>query len=257
MSGCVACGQGSRTVDVYRNLDDYEYGMSGPRPALVRCAECSLMSLSPMPGQEELKDIYPAEYCNVHEESSSLHKFLVGRYYDTLLTLFDRVLPKEPRILDVGCAAGHFLGYAGTKRPNWRLSGVDLNPEAVAMARSKGRDVRQAVFEEADFTPGSFDAVILSHFIEHVVDPGRMLDKAKILLTDQGLLYLETPNIDCLDFRLFGRYWGGLHYPRHTYLFSPSTIRRLLSRHKFDRVEVSSTLNMFGWALSLSELPSG
>ena len=41
------------------------------------------------------------------------------------------------------------------------------------------------------------------------------------LLKPADTLFGETPKIDCWDFRLFGRYWGALHVPRHIALFSP------------------------------------
>jgi predicted TPR repeat methyltransferase len=69
--------------------------------------------------------------------------------------------------LDLGCGAGHLLqalrdaGYGD-------LRGVDISPEAVAIARSKGFDVTQA--DLRDYLCGAteaFDLITAFDVIEH------------------------------------------------------------------------------------------
>jgi release factor glutamine methyltransferase len=43
--------------------------------------------------------------------------------------------PRAPRILDVGTGSGAILGAQGSERPDATLLGVDLSPEALAVAR--------------------------------------------------------------------------------------------------------------------------
>jgi len=69
--------------------------------------------------------------------------------------------------------------------------------------------------------------------VEHVVDPLSLLVDARKLLKADGLLVLETQNLDSP----FARAWAtaGTHYKHseHIYHFTPATIRRLLDRAGF------------------------
>ena len=56
--------------------------------------------------------------------------------------------------------------------------------------------------------------------IEHVLDPLESLRASFHLLKPGGVLFGETPNTACLDFTLFGRCWGALHFPRHITFFN-------------------------------------
>jgi hypothetical protein len=59
------------------------------------------------------------------------------------------------------------------------------------------------------------------------------------LLEDGGYLFIETPSIDGLDRRLFGRgYWGGYHIPRHFWLFNEESLERLLKTAGLEMKEI-------------------
>ena len=238
---CIICGS-HQFESRYQGIRDYEYDMSQDARGFMRCVDCGLLVLDPMPDASELSSFYPPDYANIHEEQVWLHAFLMDRYYGTLHTLFKKELPTQARILDVGCAAGHLIGYLQQRESEWHVLGVDMNPHACEVAAAKGRTVIHSDFESLNLEDGSFDCIILSHLIEHVLDPAVMLLKARKLLKEGGKLYIETPNTKCLDLGLFGKYWGGLHCPRHTYLFSRSNIGRLLGDNGFPEVKIDSTL---------------
>jgi SAM-dependent methyltransferase len=147
-----------------------------------------------------------------------------------------RHLPAVPggRLLDVGCGSGVFLAQAAAL--GWRAEGIDPDPEAVSSARDAGLNVFQGTL--ADLDPGeqrgAFDAVTLSHVIEHLHDPADDLRRISVLLRPGGLLWIATPNPESLGFRRFGRDWRGLEPPRHLVLFTRASLERLLRRTGFD-----------------------
>lgn len=56
------------------------------------------------------------------------------------------------------------------RRLGWDASGVELDSEAVSVAREKfGLEVFHGYLEEAKFPDGSFDAITVNHVIEHVL----------------------------------------------------------------------------------------
>jgi SAM-dependent methyltransferase len=70
-------------------------------------------------------------------------------------------LPAEPYVLDTGCGNGEMLLRTLRSHPGARGLGIDLDPDAVAAARRRARDL-PARFEVCDAASlqGSFEAVI-------------------------------------------------------------------------------------------------
>ena len=150
----------------------------------------------------------------------------------------------------MGCAEGHTLEFL-KKHGEWEMEGVELNAEAAQKAKEKGFKVYNGAFEEVDIPNEQFDLVRMNHLIEHVTDPMVMINKTYKILKPQGFLLIETPNIDCLDFKIFKRYWGALQLPRHIYFFNKKTLTQMLIANKFQVVHVGFSLLTTGWALSI------
>lgn len=253
--GCICCG-GEEFEAVLTELDDYEYGRPLPGLALIRCRQCGLLRLDPLPSTEELAGCYPAEYSNIYseEETSPLKSTLIRIYNRRLMKSFERLAGNEADILDVGCSGGHLIGLLSDHKPGWRTTGVEMSGEAVEYGRAKGRNIIHGAIEDVDMEENSFDLILLSHLIEHVVDPRAMLAKLGRLARPGGKIIIETPDSDAFDRRLFGRYWGGLHFPRHTYLFNKNNMARMLTSLGLRASRAERTAHIFGWALSLDNI---
>src|SRR5205085_2280796 len=112
--------------------------------------------------------------------------------------------------------------------PKAETYGVEINEIAVNKAKEKGHTVYLSRFEDLDLPRNFFDVVISIHVIEHVERPDLFLEKCGEIAGENGVVYIETPNTDCLDFKLFKkRHWGGYHPPRHWYLFDIRAFRFL------------------------------
>ena len=82
-----------------------------------------------------------------------------------------------------------------------------------------------------------FDVVTLWNVFEHLLDPRESLREIHRILKGNGLLIMNTPNLDSFDAKLFGRYWIGFELPRHLYIFSENTLTRLLADTGFRMVK--------------------
>jgi len=100
------------------------------------------------------------------------------------------------RVLDVGCGNGNIaLALAGA---GYRVTGVDLDAEAIARAASSARDTSL----DAEFIHGSFDildgktydVIIGSEVLEHQTHPTEFLDAIAAHLAPGGLLLISVPN---------------------------------------------------------------
>jgi SAM-dependent methyltransferase len=129
-------------------------------------------------------------------------------------------------LLDVGCGDASLLKYL-QRRTAWKLKGVEPNPRVAAAVRAAGLDVDCGALEEMGYPGESFDAVTLTHVLEHVEAPGALLREIFRILKPGGMLLTETPNLEALDRGVFGRFWWGYHLPRHLWHFTPETLAQL------------------------------
>lgn len=132
------------------------------------------------------------------------------------------------RLLDVGCGSGDFL--LRMRARGWTVLGVEPDPVAAAGARRSGLDVRDGMLTDAAFESDSFDAIVLSHVIEHVHDPIALLRECARVLRPGGTIVVMTPNLSSVGHRRFGEDWRGLEPPRHLHVFSVPSLRSCVER---------------------------
>lgn len=197
---------------------------------IVKCLRCGLIYANPRRTKNEIldkyRDIVDEEY--VREGHG---RRLTARIILKKLMKYKKA---EPRLLEIGCGTGFLLDEA--KKQGWNTYGVELSKWATDYARDKfGLDVTQGALVDTNFPFGHFDAVILSDTIEHLIDPKGTLVKIRPLLSSQGVLYINTPNINSLVSRLLkARWWGFNQF--HLYYFTKETLKQMLETIGFDVV---------------------
>jgi SAM-dependent methyltransferase len=132
----------------------------------------------------------------------------------------------------------------------WRVEGVDFDPAAAAAAAARGLAVRCGSLERQAFPDATFDAITMSHVVEHLPDPLQTLTECARILKPGGRLILWTPNTASLGHHLLKQCWRGLEPPRHLHLFSPASVRALLEKAGFPRISVRSRNSRFIWEQS-------
>jgi ubiquinone/menaquinone biosynthesis C-methylase UbiE len=107
--------------------------------------------------------------------------------------LLDHV-PRNARVLDVGCGEGRFT--AELARAGRAVVGIDVAEEPLRRARARDGsiDVRLVAADgELPFEDCSFDAVWAGEVIEHVADTAGWLSEVRRVLPSGGALVLSTP----------------------------------------------------------------
>lgn len=98
-------------------------------------------------------------------------------------------------MLEVGAGTGRLMDYLGDIT-GLTCVGIDVSEASVAHARNNGHDVRVAAFDDlssvlnADET---FDAIVLSHVLEHVNDPKGVMATLLDRLSPTGKLMAAVP----------------------------------------------------------------
>jgi 2-polyprenyl-3-methyl-5-hydroxy-6-metoxy-1,4-benzoquinol methylase len=98
------------------------------------------------------------------------------------------------RVVDMACGEGY--GSEVLSRSAATVVGVDANPEAHEHARLRYR--RENLRFERDLVQSfaeACDDVVFLQTIEHVQDPGAILEHFKAMLEPGGVAYVSTPNL--------------------------------------------------------------
>ena len=85
-----------------------------------------------------------------------------------------------------------------------------------------------------------FEAVTLSHSLEHMARPVDALRRCRELLTPGGVLGVAVPNWRSFAHRVLGSRWYGLDPPRHLVMYDRTTLCVALARAGFDPVRAST-----------------
>lgn len=219
--------------------------------ALVVCRKCDLLYANPAPDRQSLEAAYHDAAFDASEESR-----YAALTYASYLPRIAANLPDRSGALDIGTGDGAFLEQL-KKHGFTDVVGVEPSAAPVAAAKPEIRSlIRHAPFRRVDFTPESLRLVTCFQTIEHVYDPFALCEDAFGLLRPGGALFMVCHNRRALLARVLG-FKSPIFDIEHLQLFSPQSIRALLTRAGFSRVDVLTVINRYPidyWA-RLSPIP--
>ena len=107
--------------------------------------------------------------------------------------------------------------------------GVEPDPSALSTSREKGLEVHPGFAETLppEIMCRTYDFILFTHVLEHCLDPLKALRNAAELLSDRGVLMVETPNNAALGLSQQKRNWYWLDAPRHLNFFTEASLNRL------------------------------
>lgn len=222
---------------LYSHVQDWEYGTcSGEFFSYYLCNICQIIFLADPPSRR-LSEIYPKTYYSfVSEGYSFLHqiKFGLDRFkFGKLLKMLNK---SEVDVLDIGGGIGHLASQVKkSRRKNIKVNTwvCDIDDSARSTASENGHGFYLGTFEELKFEQ-TFDFIVAYNILEHVLDPYQFLEKIMSSLTPGGVAVIQTPNWNSIDARLFRKYyWGGLHAPRHFFLFTKRGLGQIVANIGF------------------------
>ena len=263
---CVVCGSSGAVR--YRGLVDRLFSSPGEW-SISECSNdaCGTLWLDPAPLPDDLgeayRDYFTHERYGLPRLSRAKRAYLESTYgtgkprslsdrllagifalrYRRKLEADDQIchidIEDGLKVLDIGCGDGRTLWTL--KQLGCEATGVEFDGEAAATARKLGLDVRLGSLDEQGFAAATFDAILMSHVIEHLPDPKATLVECLRILKPGGQLRMLTPNAGAWGHGHFGRDWMALDPPRHLNIFTPPGMTSLLRSAGFSDVVVGST----------------
>ncbi|MFC1517778.1 class I SAM-dependent methyltransferase [Candidatus Margulisiibacteriota bacterium] len=100
---------------------------------------------------------------------------------------------KNEKILDIGCGPGEIL----LELRAGKSTGIDLSMSMVRRARERLRSKANILHMDAEhmaFANGSFDKIVCTETLEHVLNPYNVIKEISRILKPQGILVLTIPN---------------------------------------------------------------
>ena len=204
------------------------------------CAACELGRTDPPPFTD---DVTAPVHQELAYEDVIEREVLWRGFFAPLFSAARRHAPAG-RFLDVGCGVGLCLQMAAEM--GYDPWGVEINERTATFARDVlGRRVLHSDLAAATFPSGHFSVVLLSHVLEHLVNPRPVFDEVRRILAPGGVVVVEVPNMAGLQPRLLRGKWGGWSPEMHVWQFTPRTLRASMQRLGFVPREIRARDNMY------------
>ncbi len=101
------------------------------------------------------------------------------------------------RILEIGCGAGETGAAAIAAGLCESYHGVEIAPQAAKVARTRLTEVLEGNVEQLElpWADQSFDAVLMSEVLEHLIDPWAVVERVAAKLKPGATVLASSPNV--------------------------------------------------------------
>ncbi len=215
---CYICGKNK--FNEINNLD--RYGFYYPTGI---CTFCGNIQQIRYYDQKTLEVFYREYYRDIYDPESPNKRFIHQR--DVLgneIYKFVKDLIQPKHVLEIGCGSGGILKKFQNEGSS--VLGLDYDDRFIAEGRRNDIEIRKGSLETLDSSE-RFDCIILSHVLEHIVDPGDMLEEIKKYLLQDGIVYIEVPSLNSLLDGMYGSDIQQYFQNAHTIHFSTDSLRNL------------------------------
>lgn len=224
-----------------------------PFSEVYECVKCGYGCVYPLPAADQISSFYKFDYYT-HGAGTSLTTARPSGYDRLRVHLawrLDRGIPmymavrtllagnKNKTLCDLGAGRGDLSTLFASQ--GYKVTAIDPDPNALSTEN-------QGKFE---FYPGSaeqlpssvlgrkFDIVLMSHVLEHCIDPMRALINVRSILRRGGKIICEVPNNDAMARRWHGAAWNMLDVPRHLHFFTSKSLSDFAAQAGFRSIDIS------------------
>ena len=229
VDGCPYC----RAKDAVRISETEKRGLPSNAAICGSCGGCFKSSVLTPEGDSYLysgvssmlrdKDVSDAGM----EEAFRQRVRLFGYPRYAFISRFTDMVPVNDTVAEFGSGDGANL--VPWRENGFKVVGLEIDSRLAKFGSKKGIETVNADAAGYDFSVAKPRLIILSHFLEHVRDADRMLERISDILPDNGYLFIEVPGIrrhgivDTLKF----------FDVEHNYYFDKKSLAAMLERRSF------------------------
>lgn len=208
---------------------------------IVKCLNCSLEFIFPLPSDEQTRKIYGKEYffgklkgTQGYKNYDDMEKVLMKEAHKKLEVI--ELFTKERNLLDVGAGTGIFLEAARAK--GFQVAGNDISEYSKQKLKEKDIKCFFGSLDNGILPKNQFDIVTAWDVIEHIPNPNKAIKTIFSSLRQGGYLFITTPDTESIDARILGSSWYGYtKIPEHVTFYSRKSLKQLLEGNGFRLIE--------------------
>lgn len=160
-----------------------------PDGGVYDCPSCGLIQANAQTIDNDgltryYQSAYRSEAGITSNESNAMKTHYAARGQALLAAVRAHLSRPPTRIFEVGAGYGYNLAAFGEAFPDAALLTDELDLELQGAMGTKG----------AQLEDGPYDIIIMSHVLEHFIDPKTMIARATSALAEDGVIVIEVPN---------------------------------------------------------------
>lgn len=210
-----------------------------------KCLKCGHVQMYPLLTDEENKEEYDkdktlrfteitagSDFDSMRQKFSEWTKQHVDLYFDKL--------NEHKNVLELASGYGFFMESLNN-RPDkkFNIEGVEIGEfrlQNFVGGKVYNLDLGNDTIPTEMY--GKYDFIISMHLLEHIPDPIKYLQNLKPLLSDDGTVLFEVPNMDCFLGEISPEYASFLYFYQHCSYYRADTLRYVFEESGYDVLDV-------------------
>jgi SAM-dependent methyltransferase len=231
LAKCPLCKSGN--IKHHYNITKYK-----PQFKVDKCYECGFIFMNPRFKDRVIKEMYNEGYYSGSAEYSYYDERRALKYSEYVWTKRIKKIRQyvhTGNFLDVGCAFGGFLKCVSEY---FIPFGIEFSAYSGSHVKSLfGKNIHIGSLADNSFKSGFFSAITMIELLEHISDPAAAVSECFRLLKNNGLLVVQTANMDGLQAKLLKDKYA-YFMPGHLSYFTKSNLVGLLGRAGFKKIKI-------------------
>ena len=209
------------------------------------CRDCDLEFCFPLK-RTPLKH-YQENHTYKYMKKSIMAEGIPSGYYfliDKIKEIAHHFLsPSQASIVDIGCGPGFLL--KDLVEEGYDCLGFDFNSDMLHIASDHYKIPTKLISVEDlhEYNERRFNMCILSHVLEHLLDPVSALNKIQHIISPGGIIFIDLPNRNYFRTKKSlskGSLPEGNYPPHHLTFWSEKALRRCLEISNFSILDCGS-----------------
>ena len=235
MFKCPICGLRDYKLkyNINSRLEKVPAGLTRPQKVnmkIIACTNCGLEANSKVINNFDFSNLYKQQSIYSKSETYKINdEYPI--YTKDIINLLRSFCKEGYTVLEIGSFTGNLLFKL--RKTGIKCEGVELDPNAAAIARKRKIDVYCGEVKDSHFDGKKYNIIIGMGILEHIQEPVKFLKRLKDLLEENGVMILQYPNresVNAFISRKTKHSWDMYTEPGHIFFYDKKNINKLLDK---------------------------